>query len=124
MSAIGAFGALQAIAWDWGVRCFGLDHMRDPKIRALRFLEEALELAQACGVTEGKASLALTSVYQRKSGETMQEFGGCMVTLSVLAYTLGYNVEGVFLHEVTRCISKSTEHFAKRNEEKLALGLD
>lgn len=114
---------LQSLAYDWGVRCFGHDHMNNRAIRALRFTEEAMELAQACGVPKEKVFDLLHVVYSRPAGEVGQELGGCMVTLSVLARNLQWGLEEAFEVEVRRCLAKTPEHFAKRNQEKLDLGL-
>ena len=114
---------LTQIAWEWGCRCFGQDHMVTHNIRALRFVEEAIELAQACGVPEHKAAKVVRIVYSRPAGSVLQEIGGSMVTLSILARTLGYDVETAFDIEVRRCLMKEPAHFAKRNKEKIDLGL-
>jgi NTP pyrophosphatase (non-canonical NTP hydrolase) len=115
--------ALTEIAWEWGCRCFGLDHMTNKNVRALRFAEEALELAQACGVSEEKALALVRMVYSRPAGDVRQEIGGSMVTLSVLARLLGYDVESAFSIEVRRCLTKDPAHFAQRNKEKIDLGM-
>ena len=62
-------------------------------------------------------------VYSRPKGKIIQEVGGSMVTLSVLCHTLSIDLEDAFQIEVCRCLSKDPAHFAKRNEEKLQLGL-
>ena len=115
--------SLTQIAVEWGLRCFGVEHMRNRSVRALRFAEEAIELAQVCGVSEDKAAELVRVVYSRPVGHVMQEVGGSMVTLSVLCHTLGIDLEDAFQIEVCRCLSKDPAHFAKRNEEKLQLGL-
>lgn len=115
---------LKNIAHDWGVRCFGQDHMDNKAIRALRFAEEAIELAQVCEVPEEKMRELVRIVYSRPVGTPLQEVGGCMVTLSVLGETLHIGLEEAFEIEVRRCLKKTPEHFAKRNEEKIGLGLD
>lgn len=115
--------ALTQIAVEWGIRCFGVDHMRNRRIRALRFAEEAVELAQACGVSEEKAAELVHVVYSRPQGTIHQELGGSMVTLAVLSRAVGYDLEDAFQVEILRCLSKDPAHFAARNKEKLDLGL-
>lgn len=114
---------LTQIAWEWGCRCFGSNHMSNCGIRALRFAEEAMELAQACGVPEEKALEVVRVIYSRPAGTVLQEIGGSMVTLSVLSRTLGYDIEHAFDVEVRRCLTKDPAHFAERNKQKLDLGL-
>ena len=116
--------SLTEIVVQWGWRCFGMAHMGDTRIRALRFAEEAIELAQACNVSEEKMQLLVATVYSRPRGEGTQEVGGCMVTLTVLCRAMNIDLEKAFFTEVCRCLTKTPEHFAKRNEEKLRLGLD
>lgn len=115
--------SLQKIAYEWGIRCFGKEHMTDRKVRALRFVEEAVELAQALEVDDVKLHLLVDKVYDRDKGAVPQEIGGCMVTLSVLCETLRIDMENAFLTEVLRCLSKSPEHFAARNRMKTDAGL-
>lgn len=114
---------LQIIAWEWGVRAFGREHMTDKKVRGLRFVEEAVELAQCLDVDKAKLHLLVDKVYERERGNVFLEIGGCMVTLSVICEMLNYTLESAFEFEVRRVLSKSPEHFAKRNEEKIDGGL-
>lgn len=115
--------ALTVIAVEWGIRCFGASHMSSRYLRALRFVEEAIELAQACGVPESKVVECARLVYSRPSGLPYQEVGGSMVTLTVLCHALGIDLEDAFQVEVRRCLSKDPTHFAQRNQEKLDSGL-
>ena len=114
---------LQRISFEWGIRSFGNDHMHDFQIRGLRFAEEAVELAQCAQVPKETMHLLIETVYSRPRGEVRQEIGGSLVTLSVLCELLGYDMEQCFENEVRRVLSKSPEHFAKRNQDKIHLGL-
>ena len=115
--------SLTRIAVEWGCRCFGADHMTNRPLRALRFAEEAIELAQACGVSEDKALEVVKIVYSRPRGLAHQEVGGSMVTLTVLCHALGIDLEDAFESEIRRCLAKDPAHFAERNKQKLDLGL-
>ena len=97
--------------------------MTNRSLRALRFAEEAIELAQACGVSEEKALELVRIVYSRPAGYPYQEVGGSMVTLTVLCHALGIDLENAFQIEVRRCLAKDPAHFAERNKQKLDLGL-
>jgi NTP pyrophosphatase (non-canonical NTP hydrolase) len=114
---------LSRIVWDWGVRCFGLAHMTNHEVRALRATEEMIELNQALGVDPAKLHLLIDIVYSRQRGTIHQEFGGVMVTLLVLAEGIEADIEICLEDEVHRILSKAPEHFAKRNQEKLDMGL-
>lgn len=114
---------LEKISYDWGVRAFGVEHMRDRRVRGIRFVEEAVELAQALGCDKYVLKKLIDVVYDRDSGHVHQEIGGCMVTLSVLCHILAVDLEAAFETEVRRVLSKSPEHFAKRNQDKINMGL-
>ncbi len=68
----------------WMLDCFGAMIASDKVERNHRFLEEALELVQALGCTQGEAHTLVGYVYGRPSGDPIQEVGGVMVTLAAL----------------------------------------
>lgn len=68
----------------WMMQCFSMEVCRDRQERNHRFLEEALELVQACGCTVSEAHQLVDYVYGRDQGEINQEVGGVMVTLAAL----------------------------------------
>jgi hypothetical protein len=68
----------------WMEACFGEVISSNKVERNHRFLEEALELVQACACTKGEAHLLVEYVYSRPVGEPIQEVGGVMVTLAAL----------------------------------------
>lgn len=70
-----------------------VDTIRTNKVeRAMRFLEESLELCQSLGLTSEQAGKIQDYVYSRPIGETHQEVGGVMVTLAALCGTAGLNM--------------------------------
>lgn len=116
---------LAQLAWQWGVRCFGEDHMHDRGVRSLRLAEEAIEAAQACDVTKEKMHQLVDMVYARPHGGLRQELGGVLVTTAVLAFGhLGEPIDDIFFDEIARCLELPPEHFTERNKEKLRLNLD
>lgn len=68
----------------WMQECLGLKVLNDIDERNHRFLEEALELVQACGCSASEAHQLVDYVYGRPIGERHQEVGGVMVTLAAL----------------------------------------
>lgn len=74
----------QARVQPWLMACFGAMIAGDREERNHRFLEEALELVQACGCTADEAHQLVDYVYGRPVGEPHQEAGGVMVTLAAL----------------------------------------
>jgi hypothetical protein len=69
---------------DWLHACFGQTIAKDVVERNHRFLEEALELAQACGCTQHEAHQLVDYVYGRPVGKKYEEVGGVMITLTAL----------------------------------------
>jgi NTP pyrophosphatase (non-canonical NTP hydrolase) len=86
---------------DWAERCFGpvALHQRE---RALRFLEEALELCQAMELTPADVETLSTYTFGRPAGTPRQEIGGVMLTLYSLAERTGISVEEEELREFDR----------------------
>ena len=65
----------------------------DRATRSRRFIEEAIELVQACGTPKEEVATILEYVYSRPKGEIQQEVGGVMVTLAGHASIFGYDPE-------------------------------
>jgi len=84
--------AFQSRVAPWLVECFGQQIALDCQERIHRFLEEALELVQACGCTTSEAQQLVDYVFSRQAGERSQEVGGVMVTLAALCYAQGVDM--------------------------------
>lgn len=69
---------------EWLEACFPLSVRLDRAERTHRFLEEALELAQANGCGRDDAIALVDYVFGRPKGDPQQEVGGVMVTLASL----------------------------------------
>lgn len=107
------------IARDWAIRCFGCAQMDDPRTRALRLLEEAMELAQAQDIELVTAIKVLYHVYSRPKGEPAQELGGILMAAYMYGWTISEpDPSVVFEKELRRVLSLPVEHFSKRNAEK------
>ncbi|WP_206438178.1 hypothetical protein [Burkholderia stagnalis] len=76
--------SFQARVQPWMLECFGAKITTDRTERNHRFLEEALELVQACGCTASEAHQFVDYTFGRPAGEPAQEVGGVMVTLAAL----------------------------------------
>lgn len=114
---------LNQLALDWAIRCFGSEHVYDGPTRSLRIGEEAVELMQAYEVPKEKALQLVEMVYARPIGSVTQEIGGILMTVAVLCAARGVDPKYMFLHELRRVLAKDTAHFAKRNQEKIDLGM-
>lgn len=120
---------LTQIVWEWGLRCFGSEHMTDKPMRALRLAEKCIEYAQTTDLPKDQLHKVVDTVYSRPVGNPLRELGGVMVCAAVCVKNestlLGATTfEYAFDMEVRRILAKSPEDFAKRNEDKIAMGLD
>lgn len=90
----------------WMMACFGEAISADTTERNHRFLEEALELVQACGCCRGEAHQLVDYVYDRATGEAPQEVGGVMVTLAALCLAQAMNMHEAGEIELARIWTK------------------
>lgn len=80
------FSFFQLRVAKWLHACFGDKIAKNKLERSHRFLEEALELCQATGVSKKEALTLVEYVYARGVGEPHQEVGGVTITLAALCY--------------------------------------
>lgn len=92
--------------YKWLVKAFGKEAAHDKVERNHRFLEEALEVVQACGCTDFEAHQLVEYVFGRPVGEIHQEIGGAMLTLAGLALANGQRVEVCGALELQRAYQK------------------
>lgn len=90
----------------WLMECFGPMIAGDREERNHRFLEEALELVQACGCSASEAHQLVDYVFGRPVGEPAQEVGGVMVTLAALCLANGLDMHGAAEVELARIWTK------------------
>lgn len=86
----------------WMEEVFGEDIACDMLERIMRFLEEALELAQAEGMTRDEAKRVVDYVWNRDTGECNQEVGGVMVTLAGYCAKKGISMSDEAIKEYAR----------------------
>lgn len=98
----------------WMLACFGAEIAADVQERNHRFLEEALELVQACGATASEAHQLVDYVYGRPAGEKVQEVGGVMVTLAALCLAQGIDMHAAGETELGRIWTKVEQIRAKQ----------
>ena len=77
---------------EWLAACFPPSVRADRQERTHRFLEEALELAQANGCTRDEAHILVDYVFSRPLGQPEHEVGGVMVTLAGLCDATGIDM--------------------------------
>lgn len=98
--------SFQARVKPWMMACFGAEISADGAERNHRFLEESLELVQACGCTASEAHQLVDYVYGRPVGERAQEVGGVMVTLGALCLAQGLDMHAAGEIELARIWTK------------------
>lgn len=86
----------------WMLECFGPEITADKVERVDRFIEEALELAQATGWSADRGHALVDYVFGRPVGEIGQEVGGVMVTLAALCNVFGVDIATEIDREVDR----------------------
>lgn len=87
---------------EWCLEVLGPDLLGDRQERMRRFLEEAVELVQAGGMTRQEALFELNMVYTRSAGEVYQEVGGVMTTLHALGMAFHINIPQAGEDELSR----------------------
>lgn len=107
-------GTFQARVNDWLQVCFGPVVAADVEERNHRFLEESLELVQACGCTRSEALQLVDYVFNRPVGEKTQEVGGVIVTLAALCQAQRIELQDAGEVELQRIWTKVAQIRAKQ----------
>ncbi|WP_460044191.1 DUF4194 domain-containing protein [Pseudomonas sp. S2_H01] len=106
--------AFQMRVRKWMIECFGVVIAADRQERNHRFLEEALELVQACNCGWDEAHQLVDYVYGRPVGEKAQEVGGVMVTLAALCLAQNLDMHEAAEAELARVWTKVEQIRAKQ----------
>ena len=106
--------AFQSRVQPWLMACFGPMIAGDREERNHRFLEEALELVQACDCTQYEAHQLVDYVYGRPVGDKPQEIGGVMVTLAALCLANDMDMHQCGETELARIWTKVEQIRAKQ----------
>jgi hypothetical protein len=91
--------------------------------RARRFIEEAVELAQAVGLAERDVKLIVDHVYGKPKGRIGQEIGGVYTTLVTLAQASNCDAHICALMECDRIHTLSPEKFQNRQKQNIKDGI-
>jgi hypothetical protein len=111
--AVGAVPFQQRVE-PWMQKCFGPEIAADAQERNHRFLEESLELVQACGCTQSEAHQLVDYVFGRAVDDKKQEVGGVMVTLAALCLAQGLDMDEAGDVELRRVWDKIDQIRAKQ----------
>ncbi len=113
------FHTFQARVGKWLIQCFGNKIADSKKERTKRFMEESLELVQACGMSKEEVLQFVEWVYSRKEGEIYQEVGGVCVTLASLCRVQGVRLTEEAEKELARAYGKMDEIRHKHRNKPL-----
>lgn len=105
--------------FNWAKSTFG-DSAADPCERAIRNVEEAVEVAQTLGVDKDMVLRTVERTYSRPAGGILEELGGNLVTLLSLIYVTGNDPEAILYNEVYRITSRSPDVWKKKHDEKIS----
>lgn len=105
-AAVTEASGFQTRVQPWLIECFGEEIASNREERNHRFLEEALELVQACDTTADEAHALVDYVFGRPVGEPSQEVGGVMLTLAALCLANGFDMEASGATELDRVWNK------------------
>jgi hypothetical protein len=107
---------------DWAASMFG-PIARDRNERACRFLEEAIELAQAEGLDMEIVNAITARVYSREPGPIHKEIGQARMTLDCLAKNIGLDAQMEERREWDRVRTIPKEEWQRRHRTKVRLGI-
>src|ERR1700688_5025117 len=102
---------------DWAVATFG-GMAIDRTERAMRFLEEAIELAQSEDISQIEIARIICRVFPRPPGNAAVEIGQCMVTLECLAENIGVSADEECDREFARVKTISNLKWRQRQNAK------
>ncbi len=107
---------------EWAHSVFGECVLRR-KERALRLLEEAMELAQAEDVDAGQASGLLARVWTRPAGDPVREFDQVAATLETYGALVGISVDEGAEREWRRVQTLDVADLRARHDAKTRQGV-
>lgn len=106
----------------WAGETFGKDSLTSVE-RAMRVIEEAVELVQAEGIPIGRVLAVVDHVYKKSPGDPAQEAGGLGVTLLAYCAVRGLSAEQEETREVERVLAIDPAYFRARHNAKAVAGI-
>jgi hypothetical protein len=107
---------------DWVRSTFG-EKTCNVEERVLRFLEEAIELAQAEDIPIHRIIQLAEYVYGKQKGDFSQEVGGIGITLLAYCELRGISSDAEELREWLRISTLDPDHFRQRQNVKAGAGV-
>lgn len=107
---------------EWAIDVFGQTAANLDE-RALRFVEEAIELMQSRGIPARTLYKIVDRVYSRRPGVDDLEFDQCAATLETYAALVGTTSEDGARREWARVQGLDRDELRDRHRAKVALGI-
>lgn len=107
----------------WAMRTFGAQTAGVPAERIRRFAEEAIELAQAAGMSEAAMTEMVRYVFSRPAGDPAQEVGGVSISLLGYCELVGLSADECESREFARVLAKDAAYFRRRQDAKALAGV-
>lgn len=109
-------------ALQWAVDIFGPIAL-NPDERAMRFLEEAIELGHSLGISQVIINTIVRRVYGREKGDINREIGQAHMTLEVLAKAINVDADDEATREFQRVQAIPKEEWERRHAAKKSIGI-
>lgn len=110
------------VALKWAVSIFG-EGAEDGEERAMRFIEEAVELVNAVGLSASVVHAIVERIYTRQKGDRGREMGQAMLTLELLAEAYGIDPSRCADVEFARIQAVPKEEWERRHKAKVEAGI-
>lgn len=107
---------------DWARETFGPSAYRSDE-RVVRFVEEAIELAQAHGIKPETLHKVIERCYERPMGTPYREFSQAAATLETYGALMGWSVDEAVDVEWARVQTLNAEKLRARHKAKELLGI-
>lgn len=112
----------QKIAFHWALQTYG-SAVHGVRYQAFRFIEEALELVQAMGLTKEDVSRTVEYVFARRRGDAYEEFGDVRLTLDIMAESLHISSDDAYENCLLRVAGLDILKARAKDQAKIAAGL-
>lgn len=112
---------VQELLGDWLTREFYpiLTNPASLRERALRVLEEATELAQACGISETDIWTLIQRSIKRPKGDWPQEIAQVAITSLAFCESAGYSLQSLAFKELKIILNRSPNYYTARMAHKV-----
>ncbi len=110
-------------AYQWAIDTFGVAVATNPTERAMRLVEEAIELGHAMGLNLAITTNIVRRVYSGEMGNVPREVGQVQMTLEVLAKSIGVDADAEATKEFQRVQGIPKSEWDRRHGAKVKLGI-